>query len=89
MPARRNLALLQEAMAKAGFEPRFRRLSGSAIEVSMRDCPFRELADDHRELVCTLHRGLVEGMVEGLKPALAVKDFRPFAERNLCRFRAG
>jgi len=89
LPARRNLALLQEAMAKAGFEPRFRRLSGAAIEVSMRDCPFRELADDHRELVCTLHRGLVEGMLEGLKPPLAVKDFRPFAERNLCRFRAG
>src|SRR5436309_7523894 len=83
LPARRNLAILQEAMAKAGFEPRFRRLSGSAIEVSMRDCPFRELADDHRELVCTLHRGLVEGMVEGLKPPLAVTEFTPFAERTI------
>jgi len=89
LPERRNLALLQEAMARAGFEPRFRRLAGQAIEVTLRDCPFRELSDDHRELVCTLHRGLIEGMVEGLKPPLAVKDFKPFAERNLCRLRAG
>ena len=55
----------------------------------MRDCRFRDLADDHRELVCTLHRGLVEGMVGGLKPPLAVKEFKPFAERGICRLRAG
>ena len=81
--------LLQEAMARAGFEPRFRRLQGSAVEVSLRDCPFRELADDHRDLVCTLHRGLVEGMLGGLKPPLGLKEFRPFVERALCRLRAG
>lgn len=85
----RNLALLQEAMDRAGFDPRFRRLHGSEIEVTLRDCPFRELADDHRDLVCTLHRGLVEGMAEGLTPPLEVRDFQPFVERTLCRFQAG
>jgi predicted ArsR family transcriptional regulator len=90
LPARRNLAILQEAMARAGFEPRFRREAGNAsVEVTLRDCPFRDLADDHRELVCTLHRGLVEGMVGGLKPPLAVKEFKPFVERGICRLRAG
>jgi len=89
LPAGRQLALLQGAMDRAGFDPRFRRLQGSSIEVTLRDCPFRELADDYRDLVCTMHRGLVEGMVEGLKPPLEVKDFRPFVERHLCRFRAG
>lgn len=90
LPARRNLALLQEAMARAGFEPRFRREAGNAsVEVTLRDCPFRDLADDHRELVCTLHRGLVEGMLGGLKPPLAVKEFKPFVERGICRLRAG
>lgn len=89
LPARRNLALLQESMAKAGFEPRFRRQSSSAIEVTLRDCPFKDLADDHRDLVCTLHRGLLEGMLEGLKPSLALREFHPFAERGLCRVVAG
>jgi predicted ArsR family transcriptional regulator len=89
LPARRNLAVLQEAMARAGFEPRFRREAGEGIEVTMRHCPFRDLTDDHRDLVCTLHRGLVEGMLAGLKPPMSVREFKPFIERGLCRLRAG
>jgi predicted ArsR family transcriptional regulator len=89
LPARRNLAVLQEAMAKAGFQPRFRREGQAAIEITLRDCPFRDLADDYRELVCTLHRGLLEGMVAGLNPELSIKEFRPFAERGICRVNAG
>jgi predicted ArsR family transcriptional regulator len=88
LPARQNLARLQDAMARAGFEPRFRR-AGTSVEVSLRHCPFRELADDHRELVCSLHRGLVEGMLGGLKPAMALREFKPFAERGVCRLKAG
>ena len=85
----RNLALLQEAMARAGFDPRFRRQGGRAIEISLRDCPFRDLTEDHRELACTLHRGLIEGMLAGLNPPLAVREFRPFVERTICRVSAG
>ena len=88
LPERANLAALQGAMARAGFDPRFRR-SGRSVEVTLRDCPFRELADDHRELVCTLHGGLLEGMLGGLQPRLALKELKPFVERGVCRFRAG
>jgi predicted ArsR family transcriptional regulator len=88
LPARQNLARLQEAMSKAGFEPRFRR-GGGSVEVSLRNCPFRDLAADYRDLVCSLHRGLVEGMLGGLKPAMALKEFKPFAERGICRLTAG
>jgi predicted ArsR family transcriptional regulator len=87
LPARQNLARLQEAMAKAGFEPRFRR-AGRAVEVTLRNCPFRDLADGYRDLVCSLHRGLVEGMLGGLKPVLSLREFTPFAERGVCRLRA-
>jgi predicted ArsR family transcriptional regulator len=89
LPARRNLAIFQGAMAKAGFDPRFRRTSASSIEITLRDCPFRDLADDYRDLVCTLHRGLIDGMVASLKPPMAVKEFHPFAERGICRVRTG
>jgi predicted ArsR family transcriptional regulator len=89
-PTRPNLAALQEAMAEAGFDPRFRRRgSATTIEITLRDCPFRDLADEYRDLVCTLHRGLIEGMLAGLTPTLAIKEFRPFVERTLCRVRAG
>jgi predicted ArsR family transcriptional regulator len=85
LPERRNLAVLQEAMAKAGFDPRFRRRSPTAVEVSLRTCPFRDLVEDHRELVCAIHRGLVEGMLHGLKPPLVMVEFQPLVERGVCR----
>jgi predicted ArsR family transcriptional regulator len=75
-------------MARAGFDPRFRR-GPSGVEVSMRDCPFRSLTESYRDLVCTLHRGLVEGMLAGLKPRAALREFKPFAERGVCRVRLG
>ncbi|MGQ0671125.1 MAG: helix-turn-helix transcriptional regulator [Actinomycetota bacterium] len=85
LPARRNLALLQEAMAEAGFDPRFRRRGKQTVEVSLRDCPFRDLVDDHRELTCAIHRGLVEGMLGALKPPMRLAEFSPLAERTICR----
>ncbi len=85
LPARRNLAILQEAMARVGFDPRFRRRTPGTIEVTMRTCPFRDLVEDHRDLVCAVHRGLVEGMLGGLKPPLALAEFQPLAERGVCR----
>jgi len=88
LPARRNLAILQEAMARAGFEPRFHRRTPTTVEISLRACPFRDLVEDHRELVCAVHRGLVEGMLGGLKPPLALASFEPLVERGVCRLLA-
>lgn len=85
LPARRNLAVLQEAMAQAGFDPRFRRRGKQAVEVSLRDCPFRDLVDDHRDLACAIHRGLLEGMLGGLKPPMRLAEFQPLVERSVCR----
>jgi predicted ArsR family transcriptional regulator len=85
LPARRNLAILQEAMAQAGFDPRFRRRGRQTVEISLRDCPFRDLVEDHRELVCAIHRGLVAGMLDGLKPSLRLMEFSPLVERSVCR----
>lgn len=85
LPARRNLAILQEAMAEAGFDPRFRRRGKQAVEVTLRDCPFRDLLDDHRDLACAIHRGLVTGMLGGLKPPLRLSEFSPLVERGVCR----
>jgi predicted ArsR family transcriptional regulator len=80
-----NLAVLQGAMAAAGFDPRFRRAAAGDVEVSMRDCPFRDLLEDHRELVCDVHRGLLEGMLGALNPPHRLADYAPLVERSVCR----
>ena len=85
-----NLAALREALADAGFDPRFRRRGNSSVEIALRGCPFRDLLDDHRELVCTVHRGLLEGMLEGSRPRLHLRSFEPLADRSsVCRVVAG
>jgi predicted ArsR family transcriptional regulator len=83
-----NLAMLQEALAEAGFDPRFRRRSAKSVEISMRDCPFRELLDEHRDLVCAVHRGLLEGILAASRPPLALSSFQPLVDRTTCRLTA-
>ena len=83
-----NLAMLQEALAEAGFDPRFRRRSAKSVEISMRDCPFRDLLDEHRELVCAVHLGLLEGILGASRPSLALTSFQPLEDRTTCRLTA-
>lgn len=83
-----GLAVLQEAMASAGFDPRFRRGRAGRVEITLRDCPFRDLLEDHRDLICSVHQGLIEGMLGALKPPLALVEFAPLAERGTCRVAA-
>jgi predicted ArsR family transcriptional regulator len=83
-----NLALLQEALAEAGFDPRFHRRSAKTVEISMRDCPFRDLLDEHRDLVCAVHHGLLEGILGASRPPLALTSFQPLVERGICRLTA-
>ena len=59
------------------------------VEISLRDCPFRDLLDEHRELVCAVHRGLLEGMLGGSRPPLRLRSFEPLADRSsVCRVAA-
>lgn len=85
-----NLAALREALAEAGFDPRFRRRGNRVVEIALRGCPFRDLLEEHLELVCTVHRGLLEGMLEGSRPRLHLRTFEPLADRgSVCRVVAG
>ena len=45
------------------------------MEITLRECPFRDLLDEHRELVCAVHRGLLEGMLGASRPPLALTEF--------------
>jgi predicted ArsR family transcriptional regulator len=83
-----NLAMLQEALAEAGFDPRFRRRGPKTVEISMRDCPFRDLLEEHRDLVCAVHRGLLEGILGASRPPLSLTSFQPLVERAICRLTA-
>jgi predicted ArsR family transcriptional regulator len=78
-------ALLAE-LDRLGFDPEvaFEPADTSAATVAFAHCPFRELAEAHPDLVCGLHRGLVEGFVEALGGA-DVLEFRTLVHRDACQ----
>ena len=47
-------------------------------------CPFRELAEANPDLVCSLHRGLVEGFADTRGDG-RVRAFRDLADRTPCQ----
>ncbi len=57
---------------------------GETAVVAFAHCPFRELAEAYPELVCSLHRGMVEGFVEGVGGG-EVDDFHPLVHREPCQ----
>jgi predicted ArsR family transcriptional regulator len=52
--------------------------------VAFTHCPFAALAAEHPEIVCHLHRGMVEGLVEAVGGA-TVERFRTLVDRQPCR----
>jgi predicted ArsR family transcriptional regulator len=65
-----------------GFDPAVAD-DGSVTSIAFTHCPFGELAEAFPELVCHLHRGMVEGMVESLGGA-RVDRFATLADRDPC-----
>jgi predicted ArsR family transcriptional regulator len=68
-----------------GFDPAVDGTDdGETAVIAFSNCPFRELAEAHPELVCSLHRGLVEGFVEAMGDA-TVDEFHPLVHRLPCQ----
>jgi predicted ArsR family transcriptional regulator len=66
-----RVADLDGALARHGYEPRL----GEDGVIRLRNCPFYQLAEHHRDVVCGMNLGLIEGILtglgaEGLRPVL-------------------
>jgi predicted ArsR family transcriptional regulator len=61
------LRALESELTRLGFEPAVEPGDGTSeggARIEFLHCPFRELAEAYPELVCSLHRGLCEGVVD-------------------------
>ena len=77
------VSALSATLAELGFDPATGD-GGAAVTIAFTHCPFRELAEAHPEVVCHLHRGLIEGFVEQLGGA-SVDRFATLADRDPCQ----
>lgn len=93
--AAKAISRLLAVLAEIGFAPeagpaggpQFAPESGAASaqrEVWLRRCPFREVAEHRRDVVCQLHLGLMQGVLEQLRAPVTATQIHPFAEPSLC-----
>jgi len=82
-PGASCLDALVARLAALGFDPAVADDDGHAT-VAFTHCPFSALAEANPDLVCGLHRGLVEGFVEALGGG-RVDAFHPLLDRTPCQ----
>ncbi len=83
-PSMEPARALHDELSRLGFDPEMVADTDHRFTVAFAHCPFREHAEAHPEVVCGLHRGMVEGFV-GCRAGLTVQDFRTVADRNPCQ----
>ncbi|WP_300012357.1 helix-turn-helix domain-containing protein [Pseudonocardia sp.] len=78
-----SLARISGVFAELGFEPDV--VPGAdATQIRLHHCPFRAVATEHPEVVCSLHLGLLRGLLDGAGPSAEVTGLAPFVEPHLC-----
>ncbi|HET8779090.1 MAG TPA: transcriptional regulator, partial [Agromyces sp.] len=70
---------LVQVLDDLGFEP----VPVDESTIELRACPFRTSAREHPQVVCSVHRGLVEEILEQRGPDRHPK-LLPFVEPELC-----
>jgi predicted ArsR family transcriptional regulator len=66
-----------------GFEPRLKH-TRTGDQITMRPCPFGEMASRHSTVVCPVHLGLMRGTLDALAAPVEATALEPFAKPDLC-----
>jgi predicted ArsR family transcriptional regulator len=79
---------LTETLEEIGFEPEA-ITEGRTREIHLHHCPFRETAEEHREVVCAIHLGLMRGVLDEINAPVDAERLDPFVRPTLCIARLG
>ena len=74
---------LVDTLEDIGFAPEAVS-TGSERQILLHHCPFREAAEQHPDVVCSVHLGLMRGLLSELDAPLEARRLDPFVESSLC-----
>jgi predicted ArsR family transcriptional regulator len=74
---------LTATLEEIGFAPE-PVAEGTQYQLRLRQCPFREVAQNHQEVVCSLHLGLIQGALARMRAPVTADRLQPFAEPSVC-----
>lgn len=74
---------LVRVLDQVGFAP-VHTPEADGHRILLRHCPFLEVAEAHPEVACSVHQGLMDGVLAQLRAPLAADELRPFAVPGGC-----
>lgn len=77
------LRRIEETLREIGFAPET-DAAGERITILQRHCPFLEVAQDHQDVVCSVHLGLIHGILDQTKAPVTIERLVPFASPSGC-----
>lgn len=74
-----------DLLVEWGYTPQLSTTGdGRAVDVTLRDCPFLELARSHPAVVCGVHRGLLRGALGSVGETAVDVSLQPFVGERTC-----
>ncbi len=78
---------IARAFSALGFQPLIQGGAGGGFSCELANCPYRASARENADVVCRLHRGMTEGLIEQLDPSSRLTSFEPRdPDQAGCRF---
>lgn len=74
---------LTEILDDIGFAPEATTATGNQ-RIVLNHCPFREVAEEHPEVACAVHLGLMRGVLSELRAPVEAASLEAFVEPNRC-----
>lgn len=76
------VARLLRLLDEIGFAPEL--APDDRRQILLSNCPFREVAAAHRDVVCSIHLGLMRGALAEMRAPVSAERLLPFVEPSLC-----
>ena len=80
------LTRLTRLLDSVGFEPEVLATKRGA-EIRLHHCPFLEVAEQHTDVVCAIHMGLMQGALDELGAPVETTSLKPFVTPSVCAAR--
>jgi len=81
LSAEESQRMVLDVFADLGFAPEW---SEDSSEMHCHDCPFREVAEQHPDVACSVHLGLLQGALDATHTPLRATELEPFVGPSLC-----
>ena len=82
--ARDAVERVVQLLADFGFDPEVEIADNGDHVVVMHSCPFGDVAQEYLHVVCPVHKGLMQGALDGLGSSLSTGELAPGAGSRGC-----